>query len=597
MAYQALYRKYRLKTFDDMVGQEHISNTISNAILSGKISHAYLFAGPRGTGKTSIAKLIARAVNCTGDGVLCGSCDMCRSILNNETSDIIEIDAASNNGVDEIRDIKDKVKYAPSLGKYKVYIIDEVHMLTTQAFNALLKTLEEPPSHVIFILATTEPHKLPLTILSRCQRFDFRNISETCIVKRLKLVVDKENIDITENALKLIAYLSDGGMRDALSLLDQASSYLDKTIDEEDVYLVTGVASKDAVEDVLKGILSGDHKQVLLKLSQLSDEGKDLYKLCDSVSVYLRDGLVNANGIDNDTLYNNSETFLQVKNLGIDTIYEMIKFLSEVAYKMKLVNNVKIFLEVSILKLIDIAHNNHKIIVNQISDTDNEKVEEQFSATGALYSAEETIEEVSESQMGREEEIVSNDIIEEKLANNIEEQVLEEDEEVVIDSQMERKYNNHLRGVRINNALSKANKNILNERKVLMEDITNLDVDMDDMHIKSILTGAVLRVSSSTHMIISVKSEVVVAKIMEELAGVESMIKAVVKEDVKVAAISEKEWVRIKGEYIERLNVGKSYSEMEEQTINEYFGIADKGKKAYNDAIKYFGVDITEVEE
>ncbi len=351
MAYQALYRKYRLASFSDMVGQTHISKTIENAIKSDKISHAYLFSGPRGTGKTSIAKLIARAVNCTGEEVLCGKCPSCIEILNNQTSDIIEIDAASNNGVDEIRDIRDKVKYAPSSCKYKVYIIDETHMLTTQAFNALLKTLEEPPSHVIFILATTEPHKIPLTIISRCQRFDFRKISEEALVSRLKVVIEQEQIAITEEALKLIAYLSDGGMRDALSLLDQVSSYLDKEIESEDIYAVTGVASKDAVENVVKALLTKDKYQLLNVISNLNNQGKDLVKLCDSLVVYFRDALVSANGIKHDLIYQTSDVFSYVSKLQVADLYQFITFLTDVLFKLKTVHNPKIYLEVSLLNL------------------------------------------------------------------------------------------------------------------------------------------------------------------------------------------------------------------------------------------------------
>ena len=232
VSYQALYRVWRPQNFIDVVGQEHVTKTLQNALLQDKISHAYLFSGPRGTGKTSAAKILAKAVNCERAPVAepCNECSACLGITDGSISDVIEIDAASNNGVEEIRDIRDKVKYAPSSVKYKVYIIDEVHMLSIGAFNALLKTLEEPPKHVIFILATTEPHKIPLTIISRCQRFDFKRITAKAIVNRMKLIASETGVECDEEALQIIARAAEGGMRDALSLLDQAISFSNEKV-------------------------------------------------------------------------------------------------------------------------------------------------------------------------------------------------------------------------------------------------------------------------------------------------------------------------------------------------------------------------------
>src|SRR5690625_2722683 len=245
MSYQALYRVWRPRKFEDIVGQIHITRTLQNAISQNQFSHAYLFSGPRGTGKTSAAKIFAQAINCEQMPTKepCNECVACRGILDGSISDVIEIDAASNTSVEDIREIRDKVKYAPSSVPYKVYIIDEVHMISTSAFNALLKTLEEPPAHVVFILATTEPHKIPLTIISRCQRFDFKPISNQVIVERMKTIIDVENVIVSSEALETIALAAEGGMRDALSVLDQAISYSEQDVSLEDVLAVTGGVS------------------------------------------------------------------------------------------------------------------------------------------------------------------------------------------------------------------------------------------------------------------------------------------------------------------------------------------------------------------
>ena len=271
MNYQALYRVWRPQQFIDVVGQEHVTKTLQNALLQQKISHAYLFSGPRGTGKTSAAKILAKAVNCERAPISepCNECDACRGITDGTIPDVIEIDAASNNGVEEIRDIRDKVKFAPSSVPYKVYIIDEVHMLSIGAFNALLKTLEEPPKHVIFILATTEPHKIPLTIISRCQRFDFRRITSQAIVNRMRLIMDESAISCEEKALQMIARAADGGMRDALSLLDQAISYSNEIVTVEDALTVTGAVSQNFLNTLSRAILDRDTVKGLQSLDEL----------------------------------------------------------------------------------------------------------------------------------------------------------------------------------------------------------------------------------------------------------------------------------------------------------------------------------------
>ncbi|MDF7681951.1 DNA polymerase III subunit gamma/tau [Lactobacillus sp. ESL0679] len=265
MAYQALYRKWRPRTFDSVVGQEDITNTLKNAIKRGTISHAFLFAGPRGTGKTSCAKIFAKALNCTNlqDGEPCNECANCLAADKGAMPDIMEIDAASNNGVDEIREIRDKVKYAPTQGKYKVYIIDEVHMLSMGAFNALLKTLEEPPEHVVFILATTELQKVPATIISRTQRYNFKRIAQADLEQRMKYILDQEQIKYEDKALAVIAQVADGGMRDALSILDQLLSYEKDTVNYDDALQITGFAAKEKIEEILLALLEKDAAKAL----------------------------------------------------------------------------------------------------------------------------------------------------------------------------------------------------------------------------------------------------------------------------------------------------------------------------------------------
>lgn len=293
MAYQALYRKYRPQTFSEVVGQEHITETLKNELAAGKTVHAYLFTGTRGTGKTSCAKILAKAVNCLNpkDGDPCLSCESCLSVAKGENTDIVEIDAASNNSVDSIRELRDQVSFAPSSSKYRVYIIDEVHMLTVSAFNALLKTLEEPPAHVVFILATTEVHKLPATILSRCQRFDFRRIEADRICERIQYIADKEGLTVTDGAASLIAAAADGGMRDALSILDLCASG-SKNIDEETVESVCGMAGGDYLIKLADYIKSRNAEGALMLIDRLYGNSVDMQRLLAELTSHYRDLMI-----------------------------------------------------------------------------------------------------------------------------------------------------------------------------------------------------------------------------------------------------------------------------------------------------------------
>lgn len=354
MSYQALYRTYRPRTFKEVAGQEVIVKTLQNALLHDKIAHAYLFSGPRGTGKTSIAKILAKAVNCEKAPIkdACGECATCKAIQSNTIGDVVEIDAASNNGVDEIRDLREKVKYLPSMGKFKVYIIDEVHMLSQGAFNALLKTLEEPPKHVIFILATTEPNKIPSTILSRCQRFDFRGIAPSDIERKLKDIRDIEKIQITDDAIREIARYAEGGLRDALSLLDQAISFSDDVVTEEDIYAVSGSVSKKNLIQLLDFIYYKKTTEAFSLLNEMIEDGKEVNKIVSDLIATLRDLLIEKNVVF-DAVRPTKYVEELSKQYSNDRIYFYLDVLNGTQNDIKWSNQKRAYLELAIVKMID----------------------------------------------------------------------------------------------------------------------------------------------------------------------------------------------------------------------------------------------------
>lgn len=317
LMYTALYRQWRPDNFDDVVGQDAIVQTLKNQIKTGRIGHAYLFSGSRGTGKTTTAKIFARAVNCIDpvDASPCNQCQVCTEMSTESFMDIFEIDAASNNGVDEIRDLRDKVRYPPTVGRYKVYIIDEVHMLSTSAFNALLKTLEEPPNHVIFILATTEPHKLPATILSRCQRYNFRRITSKVIVDRMKIICSEINVTVDDEGLFTIARWAEGGMRDALSLLDQCISFCGSSFTNDDILGVLGTADQGFIFETVDHIINGHIESLLYKIDQVIDEGKD-------ISVFLKDLINHIRSLLVVKMCENPETILDVADTTLKRLHD-----------------------------------------------------------------------------------------------------------------------------------------------------------------------------------------------------------------------------------------------------------------------------------
>lgn len=380
MAYQALYRKYRPTNFDEVVGQTHIIQTLKNAIVQNRIAHAYLFCGPRGTGKTSIAKIFAKTLNCTNSqDAPCGVCENCKMAANGSHPDIIEIDAASNNGVDEVRNLIDKMKYAPMQGKYKIYIIDEVHMMTSGAFNALLKTIEEPPAHVIFIFATTEPNKVLPTIISRCQRFDFNKVSMHDIKYRLSVVCKNEGIEIDENGLTLIAQLADGGMRDALSILDQCVAYCSSHIDVNDIRKIYGVVTSEDIGKLFYSVYKKDVDSFVKDIQKYSDMGMDIKRLTADFIHMLKDSLI-LDYSENSTLVSDMNKDMIRKYFKLAPINFRIKCMEELMdtyNKYTYASNALDYLEASLLKISSYSYESKTHIIDSDHNDFKEAEEEE----------------------------------------------------------------------------------------------------------------------------------------------------------------------------------------------------------------------------
>lgn len=398
MAYQALYRKFRPQEFEDVKGQEHIVTTLKNQIKADRIGHAYLFCGTRGTGKTTVAKILAKAVNCEHpiDGSPCGECPVCKSISDGSSMNVIEIDAASNNGVDNIRQIKEEVEYRPTEGKYKVYIIDEVHMLSTGAFNALLKTLEEPPSYVMFILATTEAHKIPITILSRCQRYDFHRISIDTIASRLANLMKEENIEVEEKALRYVAKAGDGSMRDALSLLDQCIAFhLGETLTYENVLDVLGAVDTEIFSRFLRTIIEQNITGAISILDELVDEGRELGQLVTDFTWYLRNLLLIQSSEDMEEVLDISADNLQILKeestlIEPEVLIRYIRIFSELSNKLKNATQKRILIEIAVIKLCrPQMENNYDSIIDRLASLEK-KMEQGIPVAASAVAAQGT---------------------------------------------------------------------------------------------------------------------------------------------------------------------------------------------------------------
>lgn len=549
--YQALYRKYRPKNFDDVVGQEVIIKTLSNAISNNKVSHAYLFTGPRGTGKTSIAKIYAKILNCEHLENLnpCEECVSCTQINNNQNIDVIEIDAASNNGVDEIREIRNKVGLVPSNSKYKIYIIDEVHMLTTQAFNALLKTLEEPPAHIIFIFATTEPHKIPRTILSRCQKFDFKKISNKNIVSRLRHIANIESIDITDEALNEIAVLADGGLRDSIGMLDQAVSYSSDTITLQDVHDINGTVDKEEIRSFISCILEKDMVSLLEKIEAYEEQGRNIVKITQELIDELK----------NIILYSNVPEYFEEKEEYYETIkqkitnsqiYNYIHSLSELIGNMKNSSNNKILLEIEIIKMVDepesvvVVQQSVKSVSQPKTEIkQNESKVETVKAVNAPIDMPVMEESVVEIEMKpKKKKIDVSSSLSEEARNSLEE----------------------IKKVRINNALvsvSQKNRNLFKEK---LEELKELLMNPDYSKLISLLFDGELKAISEKYMIFVYKTSLMAEAFNLEILSFEKIFSEYLHDEYHMIAVDEAEWDTIKKEF----NAKKNQYVFQEETVD-----------------------------
>ena len=541
MSYLALYRKYRPVDFNNVYGQEEVVTVLKNAIVTGKISHAYLFCGPRGTGKTTIAKIVARLVNCDNliDGNPCGKCYNCLNYLN--SNDIVEIDAASNNGVDEIRELRDKVNLVPSNAKYKVYIIDEVHMLTMQAFNALLKTLEEPPSHVIFILATTEPHKIPLTISSRCQKFRFSKISDDKIVDRLKDICYCENISTDDDTLYEIARLSDGGMRDAINILDQLVAYSNGNITIDDVYKVNGSVSYNDLYNLLNNIIINNKIEIINFVDYLNNSGKDIVKFIEELLIFLKDVIIFKNtGIDSNISIKNEYIKLICDKYDDILLYELIESLNTIQNNVKLSNNSSIIFLTSILRYSDLKFKKGNLSICDINNNKNDvaNLNEKLKNKGVI-----------------EDNNISREIIDIKKELD--------DDEI---------------NVRVNNALAIASKKVLDKFKDKWAMIDDYIDDEKYSIVSGLLKDSNLVVGSNDYIILSNKFQSIVDRMNCNLSTIENLLEKILGNHVYVAIISDEKWNIVKNKYINDIKSGKKYTLIKNENNNQVDGSIVKEK-------------------
>lgn len=544
MAYQTLYRKYRPKTFELVYGQDVIVKTLKNVIKNDKLSHAYLFTGPRGTGKTSSAKLFAKAINCLNnkDGDACNECENCKSFNNNSNPDIIEIDAASNNGVDEIREIKNKVSLVPSMSKYKVYIIDEVHMLSIGAFNALLKTLEEPPEYIIFILATTEPQKIPATIISRCQRFDFKSISHDKMKQCLENIISKENISIDDGAIEEIINNSKGGMRDAIGLLDQASAFCNNNITANDIEELSGNISIKQIRTFLSNIMQKEYNVIFDLISNYSSNGKDFALICEKIINYIREGILYKKKINTDKILDEDKNIFD--KLSDTDLYDLIDYLSDTLVKVKNSYQKELTFEVQMIQMID-------KIFNKESNVSRETSMDEIKVENTNVPRETSINEIKTENINVPRETLK---IENKTDSVIEE----------------------LKNVRINNILRNATKQNITFIKDLWSNINEYLINEKYKMVAGMLVNATPVAASKKGVIITLPLESSISRIEKEYDNSKELLKEIYDQNYKIVYISEQYWKKVRPEFVEKAKNGELQIIDESEVLDKLKKINDK---------------------
>ena len=568
MAYTALYRKYRPSNFASVVGQEVVVDILKNSILNNKVSHAYLFTGPRGTGKTSIAKILAHAVNCLNfNGDICGECEVCKNLEIND-SDIIEIDAASNNGVDEIRTLRDNVKLLPSFCKYKIYIIDEVHMLSTGAFNALLKTLEEPPSHVIFILATTEPNKIPLTILSRCQRFDFNKISNEKLVSRLLYIATQEGKIIDKSILEYIAEISDGGLRDAINLLDQVISLPQESVTLEEIDRLSGRISQNTLFELLNAISTGNYVSILNISDIIYGEGKNYKDIADGMLAIVRDLSIN---FEVDSYFNKDySSKLAAINIPFDKLISITSLLNELIKELKNSNDPKMLFDIYMVN-----------ICNSLSSKGNLSVKkEDINNSQTVELKNKEVINISNIKENKEKLDINKDSDE----DTINEETVNTSNDII---------NGDLKSIRINNVLAEADKNILNNIVKSYDKIGDYVSNKVYNTLSILLLDGHVVVASTKYLLFAFESEEDVTLFDNNYKQIELFIKEVFEETYKVAAVTKKEWQRIKEDFIKNKKNQIPYVFIDENDVKLDMGVSFNDLE--NSALDLFGEDTISV--
>lgn len=541
MEYISLYRKYRPKTFSDVVGQEVVVKILKNSILNNKISHAYIFSGPRGTGKTSIAKIFSKAVNClnTTDGDLCNNCENCLQNIDEEI-DIIEIDAASNNGVDEIREIRNNVKLMPVHLKYKVYIIDEVHMLSTSAFNALLKTLEEPPKHVIFILATTEFNKIPATVISRCQKFDFKKITNKQIEDRLKYILEQEKKSLNGEVISLIAKLSDGGLRDAINMLDQVISLEKENVTVDDVYNLIGDISEKNIIILLENIVSGNIKETLKNINEYYEEGKNFINICERLQLLIRNIII-FNNTDNYFDKEYEKKLLDFSHIELEYCEKMSDELFNLINELKRTNNQKIITEISSLKMCLMQNKKEEKNIDKIETKNNSK----------------------------DNEIPI--IIEEK--------------------QNEEKEKN--KSIKINNVFCGPSKELKNNFVKNYEKLKEFLSIKEYNSLVNLLLKATPQIVTETNVLFTFKNNFDIVLFDNKIEEIQDLLRKIFGKKYSVVAVNNEEYSNILKEYKKNIDSGKIYKYIEEPHIETK---DNKNTKIENTAETLFGKDCIIVE-